>query len=264
MASYSDLKLGLTKLGLTDSLVIAHTSLRAFGPIEGGAETMLQILLASVRGVIMPTFTYKTMITPEVGPPNNGLTYGREQDLNKMAEPFHPDMPADSTIGFLPELLRNHYLAKRTLHPIQSFAGVNADSILNSQTLYNPLAPIAALAEQDGWVLLLGVDHTVNTSIHYAEKLAGRRQFVRWALTRDRIVECPGFPGDSAGFNSIADDLGKAVRRVEIGDAIVQAIPLKELFEAVIGRIKQDPQALLCQLEDCKRCEAIRNTRTIQ
>ncbi|MBI5840709.1 MAG: AAC(3) family N-acetyltransferase [Chloroflexi bacterium] len=264
MASYSDLKLGLTKLGLTDSLVIAHTSLRAFGPIEGGAETMLQILLASVRGVIMPAFTYKTMITPEVGPPNNGLTYGREQDLNKMAEPFHPDIPADPTIGFLPELLRNHYLAKRTLHPIQSFAGVNADSVLNSQTIYNPLAPIAALAEQDGWVLLLGVDHTVNTSIHYAEKLAGRRQFVRWALTRDRIVECPGFPGDSAGFNSIADDLGKAVRRVEIGDAIIQAIPLKELFGAVINRIKQDPQALLCQLEDCKRCEAIRNTKTIQ
>ena len=59
--SYSDLKLGLTKLGLTDRLVIAHASLKAFGPIEGGAETMLRILLASVRGVIMPTFTYKTM-----------------------------------------------------------------------------------------------------------------------------------------------------------------------------------------------------------
>lgn len=33
------------------------------------------------------------------------------------------------------------------MHPIQSFAGINADSILNTQTIYNnPLAPIGALA----------------------------------------------------------------------------------------------------------------------
>jgi len=258
MISYSDLKLGLTKLGLTDRLVIAHASLKAFGPMEGGAETLLRILLASTRGVVMPTFTYKTMLTPEVGPPNNGLTYGRDQDSNKMAEPFHPDMPADPTMGILPELLRRHPQAIRSFHPIQSFAEINADAILNSQTLYNPLAPIGALTEQDGWVLLLGVDQTVNTSIHYAEKLAGRRQFVRWALTHYRVVECPGFPGDSSGFNDIAPAIEKFVRRVEIGGALVQAIPLKKLVEVVINRIKEDPLALLCQRDDCERCRAIR------
>jgi aminoglycoside 3-N-acetyltransferase len=263
MVSYSDLKLGLTKLGLTDRLVIAHASLKAFGHIDEGAETLLGILLASTRGLVMPTFTYKTMVTPRVGPPNNGLTYGRDEDLNKMAEPFHPDMPADPMIGILAETLRRHPAAKRTFHPIQSFAGISADAILDSQTIYNPLAPIGSLADQDGWVLLLGVDHTVNTSIHYAERLAGRRQFVRWALMKDRIIECPGFPGDSSGFNQIADDLEEAVRRVEIGTAIVQAIPLKVLIQAVINRIKQDPLALLCQREDCERCGAIRISEVI-
>jgi aminoglycoside 3-N-acetyltransferase len=263
MVSYSDLKLGLTKLGLTDRLVIAHASLKAFGHIDEGAEALLGILLASTRGLVMPTFTYKTMVTPRVGPPNNGLTYGRDEDLNKMAEPFHPDMPADPMIGILAETLRRHPAAKRTFHPIQSFAGISADAILDSQTIYNPLAPIGSLADQDGWVLLLGVDHTVNTSIHYAERLAGRRQFVRWALMKDRIIECPGFPGDSSGFNQIADDLEEAVRRVEIGTAIVQAIPLKVLIQAVINRIKQDPLALLCQREDCERCGAIRISEVI-
>ena len=256
--SYSDLKMGLTKLGLTDRLVIAHASLKAFGPIEGGADTLLKALLACVRGLVMPAFTYKTMITPGVGPPNNGLPYGKEQDLNKMAEPFYPDMPVDPTIGILPETLRKHPSAKRTLHPIQSFAGINADAILDTQTIYNPLAPIGALAEEDGWVLLLGVDHTVNTSIHFAERLAGRRQFIRWALTTDRIVECPGFPGDSSGFNAIANDLEKIVRRMGIREAMVQAIPLKKLFEAVMNQVKQDPLALLCQREDCERCRALR------
>ena len=63
------------------------------------------------------------------------------------------------------------------------------------QTLAEPLAPIGALAQRGGWVLLLGVNQTVNTSLHYAERLAGRPQFTRWALTYEGVRECPQFPG---------------------------------------------------------------------
>ena len=256
--SSSDLKTGLAKLGLTKHLVIAHASLKAFGHIEGGAETMLAALLDSVRGIIMPTFTYKSMLNPEVGPPRNGITYGSETDLNKLAEAFYPDMPADKMMGVLPEFLRKHPKAKRSSHPIQSFAGIRADAVINSQRIYDPLSPIGMLAEQDGWILLLGVDHTVNTSIHYAEKLAGRLQFIRWALLQDRVVECPGFPGDSDGFNVIAPALEKYTRRVEIGDALVQAVHLKSLIKVVRDQIKENPFALLCQRQDCERCTAVR------
>jgi aminoglycoside 3-N-acetyltransferase len=253
-----DLKTGLSKLGLGKSLVIAHASLKAFGHIEGGADTMLSALLDSVRGVIMPTFTYKTMLNPEIGPPKNGITYGSETDLNKMAEAFYPNMPADKMMGVLPETLRKHPKAKRSMHPIQSFAGINANAILNMQTIYNPMAPIAALADQDGWVLLLGVDHRVNTSIHYAEKLGGRLQFLRWALVQDRVVECPDFPGDSEGFEAIAPAVEKYTRRVEIGNALVQAVHLKSLVKVVVDQLKQNPFALLCQRPDCERCTAVR------
>lgn len=255
-ASLSDLKVGLATLGLTKNLVIAHASLRAFGSVD--AETMLSALLDSTRGLIMPTFTYNTMLNPEVGPPQNGITYGSQTDLNKLAEPFHPDMPADKMMGVLPEILRKHPKAKRSSHPIQSFAGINADAIINSQTVFEPLAPIAALAEKDGWVLLLGVDHTVNTSIHYAEKLAGRMQFIRWAIAGDRVVECGGFPGDSDGFNAIAIDVEKYTRRVEINGAMVQAIHLKSLINAVVQKITANPFALLCTRDDCERCNAVR------
>lgn len=258
MISPTDLKFGLSKLGLNKSLVIAHASLRSFGPIEGGADTMLNALLDSVRGIIMPAFTYKTMLNPEVGPPHNGITYGSQKDLNKMAEQFHSDMPVDPSMGMLPEVLRKHPKAKRSMHPIQSFAGIRADAILNTQTIYNPLAPIGSLADSDGWVLLLGVDHRVNTSIHYAEKLGGRLQFIRWALLQDRVVECPGFPGDSEGFNAIAPAVEKYTRRVEIGDALVQAIHLKSLINVVLEKITQNPYALLCGRPDCERCNALR------
>jgi aminoglycoside 3-N-acetyltransferase len=256
--SYKDLKDGLSTLGLNKNLVIAHASLKAFGAIEDGAETLLKALLDTTRGVLMPAFTYKTMLNPDVGPPRNGITYGTQADLNKMAEPFHADMPADPMMGVLAEVLRKHPKAKRSTHPIQSFAGIHADAMLNSQTLFNPLAPIGVLADNDGWVLLLGVDHAVNTSIHYAEKLAGRIQFIRWALTRERVVECPGFPGDSEGFNVIAPDVEKYTRRLKIGGALVQAVHLKSLIDAVVQRIREDPFALLCERAECERCTAVR------
>jgi aminoglycoside 3-N-acetyltransferase len=254
----SDLKAGLVKLGLKKNLVIAHASLKSFGYIEGGAETALEALLDSTRGVIMPTFTYKTMLNPEVGPPRNGITYGSEKDLNKMAEAFRPDMPADKMMGILAETLRKHPKAKRSSHPIQSFAGIGANAIINSQTIFDPFAPIRRLAESDGWVLLLGVDHTVNTSIHYAEKAGGRMQFIRWALLPDRVVECSDFPGDSEGFNAIAPFVEKYTRRVNIGDALVQAVHLNSLIRVVVDQLRENSLALLCGRKDCERCNAVR------
>src|SRR4030067_342961 len=98
-----------------------------------------------------------------------GLVHGGAKTvLHTMLESF--------VAGILPEVLPSHPSTMRTSHPILSFAGVRADAALDTQTLYNPLAPIGALAEDDGWVLLIGVDPTVNTSIHYAQKIAGGKE----------------------------------------------------------------------------------------
>ena len=260
MPDYAELVSAFQALGLQEVPVIAHASLKSFGYIPGGAEAVLNAMLASFASVIMPTHTYKTKIIPEVGPPNNGIVYGNGIYKNKMAQPFYMEMRADSMMGVLPEALRNHPSAMRTAHPILSFAGVNADYILVTQTLYEPLAPIGALAEQEGWVVLINVDHTVNTSIHYAEKLAGRKQFVRWALVDDRVVECPNYPGDSMGFQALEEHIRADTRRVHIGDAFIDAVPLKRLFEVVQRLIKQDPLALLCERIECERCMAVRAT----
>lgn len=258
MLSYKQLESAFKELELTDKPVIVHASLKKFGPINGGAETVIQALLASTKGLIVPTFTYLTMVTPEVGPPNNGITYGKDKNLNKMAVPFHKDLQPDKMMGSLPRTLLLMDGSIRTMHPILSFGGIDVDNLLITQTLFEPLAPIGALAEQDGWVLLINVDHSVNTSIHYAEKLAGRRQFLRWAAVNRRIVECPGFPGDSTGFNAIEEYVRPDTRIAKVNNAVIQAVSLKRLFAAVGELIKKDPLALLCQRTDCERCNAVR------
>ena len=254
-----DLLLGLRGLNLGTAPVILHASLKSFGQVEGGAQTVVSALMNAFSSGLVPTFTYKTMVTPLTGPENNAITYGSGENQNRMAEFFTPRMPADTLMGIIPETFRKNPRVQRSSHPIQSFAGVNAGRFLEAQRLDDPLGPLGALEKQAGWVLLLGVDHTVNTSIHYAEKLAGRRQFVRWALTPKGVVECPGFPGCSAGFQAIAPEMDKYTRKVQIGNALVQAVPLSMLFKVVITRIKKDPLALLCQQEDCERCNQIRN-----
>ena len=215
-------------------------------------------LLSSFDTVIMPAFTYKTMITPESGPPNNGITYGSGRDQNRMAEFYTPDMPADPSMGVVAEALRRHPRASRSAHPILSFAGVNAGAALQAQTLNQPLQPIHTLAGAGGWVLLLGVDHTSNTSIHYGERVAGRKQFIRWALTPEGILECPGWPGCSDGFHGLAPRLEEIRRTTQVGKGLIQAFPILNVVEAVIQEIAEDSLALLCHRPDCGRCNTIR------
>lgn len=259
MITFREVLTSLRKLGIENSRpVIVHASLSAFGRVNGGAETVAGALLAAFQTVIVPAFTYKTMIIPEVGPEDNAITYGSGKDTNRMAEFFTPSMPVDKMIGSIPEALRKHPKAGRSIHPILSFAGVNAAPILESQTLEHPLAPIEKLAELSGYVLLLGVGNTVNTSIHYGEYLAGRKQFTRWALTLDGIKECPRFPGCSDGFNALKETLEPITTKSQAGEAEIQAVPIPELLDAVQDRLKNDPYALLCTREDCARCNAVR------
>ncbi len=256
--TYRDLITALRKLDIDHyQPVIAHASLSAFGNVNGGAETMLGALLSTFHSLIMPVFTYRCMLIPESGPPNNGIQYGSGNDRNLMAEFFRHDMPADRLMGVVPETLRRHPNAGRSNHPLLSFAGVNADLALKAQTLSEPLGPVKVLLDSKGWVLLLGVDHTVNTSIHLGEKLAGRKQFVRWALTPQGVVECPGFPGCSEGFQALAPHVEGVARRAVLGEAQIQAFPLAEMIAVVRSLISKDPLALLCNRSYCERCQAV-------
>jgi aminoglycoside 3-N-acetyltransferase len=259
MVSFRELVNAFRELGLDGKQpVIVHSALSAVGEIRGGTETVIGALSSTARGILVPTFTYKTKIIPEAGPPDNALVYGSGKDLNRMAEFFTPDMPADSLMGVLPEAIRTSPNARRSSHPILSFAGIGLDSALEAQTIEEPLAPIRVLAEEGGVVLLIGVDHTVNTSIHYAEKMAGRRQFTRWALTPQGVRQCPGFPGCSDGFEQAVPYLNAITRTARAGSATLRAIPVAPMIMTLTDLVRSQPQALLCHKIDCQRCETTR------
>lgn len=258
MIGFRELINGLRALGIEGRPVIVHASLSSFGVVRGGADTVVGALLTVFGRVMVPTHTYKTMLIPEEGPANNALSYGSGRSQNAMAEFFTLDMPADPLMGIIPETLRRHPRARRSGHPILSFAGVGVDEALSTQTLAEPLAPLNALMEMEGWVLLMGVDHTVNTSLHLAERMVGRKQFIRWALTPHGVVECPGFPGCSMGFGKADSLLEPVTRKVTIGQASVRALPMQPMISLVTRHLKENPLALLCDDPTCERCAAVR------
>ncbi len=259
--TFRDLQKGFRELGLTpESRVLAHTALSAFGHVRGGAEALVAALTSTCRLVVVPTFTEQCQILPLVGPAENGMTYGDRYADNAEAEMFLPEVPAHADMGVTAETLRHHPDARRSSHPLLSFAAVGpgAAELLAAQTLAEPFAPLERLAELGGDVLLLGVDHTRNAAVHLAERRAGRKQFVRWAFTPAGVVQCPAWPGCSEGFAALDPHVRALTRTARVGGALLQRLPLADLLSAAEALILSDPTALLCAREDCERCAAVR------
>lgn len=257
--SFRDLISSLTALRLLSHVpVIAHVDLSCLDEIDGGGESVLRGLLHMIDTLMMPVFTRRTMIIPAAGPEDNGIVYNSRHSVQHQSEFFDPNMPSDPDMGEVAELLRREPGALRSNHPILSFTSIGVDAALRAQTLSDPLAPLRVLAELEGWVLLAGADHTRNFSLHVAEQMAGRKTFVRWALTPDRIVELPNMPGCSRGFNRFAPVAERITRQARVGEFVLTAIPLRPMLNLAYDMIMADPNALLCDDAGCLMCNSIR------
>jgi aminoglycoside 3-N-acetyltransferase len=259
MIAYRELVTALRGLGFDlNRPLLAHVGEAAVAEVHGGLDSLLGGLLAAVPALMAPVFTLRAMLIPESGPADNGLVYGSGRASNAQAAFFRPNLPADRAMGVMAEGLRRLPQAQRSQHPLLSFCGVEAGGLLRGQSLAQPLDPIAQLVQAGGWVLLWEVDHSANVSLHYAESLAGRKNFLRWALTPEGVVECPRFPGCAQGFPAIAGRLRGMARQAQIGSGWAQAFPARDLVETARLLIERDPQALLCSRPDCLCCQAVR------
>lgn len=261
MISYHDITAGLIELGLSRSTpVFAHAPFSKIGEVKGGLNTVMGALLATVDNVMMPVFTYSTMIIPQSGPENNFLDYGSGRDSNLRVNIFTFDLPCEMPDCEAAEALREYPATYRSEHPIFSFVGLGLDSALVNHPPDDPYAPIRAMRGLDGWVLLMGAEPTDNFSLHYAEQLAGRKQFIRWALTQDGIVEVPHFPGCPKGFHKINYYLQDELHKSKVGEKIWQAVKLDVLLDTAVALIREDTFALLCNDLSCPRCNIVRHS----
>ena len=253
-----DMERGLRALGLGERThLLAHSSLKAFGGVEGGPMTVVQALVETVSTVMMPAYTSERTAVWDASGLFEGNAYRPEPPPDTAPAPFSYDTPIDREIGIIPETFRTAYPVRRSGHPLLSFVayGELAERLAGAGGETNQVEPIRRLMEAGGEVLLIGVTHTASTAVHLAELLAGRRLFIRHALT-DEGAKAVISGGCSEAFDELQPHVARLERRTTVGDATLRRYRLRPYVEAARELIEDYPYALLC---DCERCSAYKD-----
>ncbi len=130
--------------------------------------------------------------------------------------------------------------------------GADAEALVAGHLYNSPLgidSPLDRLAKQGGLVLLLGVDHRANSTVHvgecyaHAPYLAAPRfaeapaqATVRLPSGEEVIVRHREMPGCSAAFNAIEASLRRrrVIRDTRIGAARCQLLPGQAIIDATV------------------------------
>ncbi len=223
----------LRALGVTEgAVVLAHVAMSELGWVVGGAQAVVEALLAAVGAtgtLVVPTQSAHLSDparweAPPV-PPSWVEPIRRAQPL------FHPALTPTRGMGQVADCLRRHPDAVRSHHPTVSFAacGPLASGLMAAHPLSPGLgegSPLSRLYDADALVLLLGVDHRRDTSLHLAEHRAswpGKRRSVEGAALlvegQRRWVAYEDLELDDSDFAALGDAFAAtaAERRGPVG-----------------------------------------------
>ncbi len=219
------LRADLRALGVQPgAALVVHASLRRIGWVVGGAESVIEALMEVLtpEGIlVMPTFT------------------GQLSD--PAAGHFDPLRTPSRDMGAIAETFRKLPGVTRSGHPAQSLAawGRGAGDLVADHALDWPLgpdSPLGRLRERGGQVLLIGVGHDRNSTLHLAETLARNRR----TITR-RVPVARGGGVDWVEIDDVADDRGRLFPA--LGAAFEASGPVR------IGPIGQAEARLMSQRE---------------
>ena len=263
-ATQAAIERGLRELGLSSaSHVLAHSSYKAFGGVDGGPGAVVRALVNTVATVMMPASTWEHTAVWDPSGLFEGNAYMEKAPQGATAETFSDDTPIDRNIGIIPETLRLMYDVRRSAHPLQSFVayGELAEELTDGDDT-DFADPIQRLMDAGGELLLMGVSHRSSTAVHVGERLAGRQLFTRHALTNDGVrgVICGGCGN---AFDDLQPHVEYLERRATAGGATLRCYQLRPYVEAARDLIRRDPHALLCGASaplgtSCVRCDAHR------
>jgi aminoglycoside 3-N-acetyltransferase len=237
----------LERVGVESGMtLLLHSSLSSLGWVCGGPQAVIEAFL-SVLGpdgtLVVPTHSGGNSDPAAWASPPVPESWW--PIIRSSMPAFDPHLTSTREMGSIPDCLLRHPDVRRSLHPQVSFAAVgrHATEITSGHRMDERLgihSPLGRLFDLEASVLLLGVGHDRNTSLHLAEYLAdwpskhthvfGAAVSVgaerRWVTFTDLEIDDEDFPAIGAAF----EDTG-FIRRGTVGHAGAMLVPQRPLVE---------------------------------
>ncbi|MEK3902506.1 AAC(3) family N-acetyltransferase [Paenibacillus sp. FSL R7-0179] len=242
MHTRSSLMKQLEKMGIDpQGTLLVHSSLKSIGEVEGGADTVLDVLSEYMKEglLVLPTHTWSYI---------NGLN------------PRFSVLESPVCVGILPELFRKRPGVIRSWHPTHSVAALGRDGAVftaGDERWDTPCARgsvYGKLLDREAEIMLLGVDLRRNTFIHGIEEwvdIPGRMTDVHEALytvtPEGEEIAVPSRRHCGLSWSqhfwkveSVLED-GGALRRGSFGDAAVMLCGTVETTRILSDMLRENP-----------------------
>ena len=255
----ADLRAAIERLDLAGKPVCIHSSLRSFGAVQGGAQSVIDAFINASCTVLVPTFSSGFAVPPTAWTPlRNGWHYdhpgGASDGPGRIFTAKSNDIDRD--MGAIPERVLASPGRIRGEHPLCSFAAIGplAQDLVTPQTHDDVMAPLRVLAEQAGVVLTMGVGLTSVTLLHLAEEMAERALFVRWANDNEGQPVEVRTGGCSEGFDRLEEVVEPFAARYIVGTSEWTRYDAAPALIAAAQAIRESPEITHCGRDDCERC----------
>jgi aminoglycoside 3-N-acetyltransferase len=230
-ATVSSLAGDVARVGvMQDMVLLVHSSLSAIGWVAGGAQALVLALEDALgpRGtLVMPA--HSTNLSDPAQWQNPPVPESWWEPIRAETPAYDPDLTPTREMGAIAECFRKQSGVRRSANPHFSFAarGPMAETITDGHETAFGLgerSPLARIYDVDGHVLLLGVGHASNTSIHLAEYRAdfnGKRTTTNGAPVvvdgERRWIEFEDIDLDETDFARVGRDFETDTDAVTVG-----------------------------------------------
>lgn len=257
----SSLVAELRTLGLdAGTNVMVHSSLSRLGYVAGGAHAVVNALL-EVLGpagtLMMPT--HSTNLSDPGSWSNPPIPAAWVDQVREAMPAYDPAVTPTRSMGAIVECFRHVPGVSRSAHPALSASAVgpHAPLLLDGHQLDHGLgesSPQARLYDLDGMILLMGVSHANNTSLHLAEYRAASAdapevtQYSPMLVDSERTwVAYQSLDDDVSDFETVGEAFGEsgAERSGPIGGGTARLMSARNLvdFATEWFRVNRSKQA---------------------